>query len=140
VVKVYNINYERNGEMLERCATLKAYSAFVEKVREYRKSTPGKELAFKEAIKYCIEHGILSEFLTRHSTEVFNMLLTEWNTEEWGEVRWEEGRMEGWTEGRTEGQNMVLDLVRQGYTAEQIEARLSDPGSPDARGVEGAGE
>jgi predicted transposase YdaD len=72
-----------------------------------------------------MEHGILSDFLAQHSTEVFNMLLTEWNTEEWGEVCREEGREKGRMEGREEGRNTVLDLMRQGYTVEQIEARLA---------------
>jgi hypothetical protein len=130
VVKVYNINSGHNTELLERCAALKAYSAFVEKVREYRKSAADKELAFKGAVKYCIEHGILSDFLTRHSTEVVNMLLTEWNTEEWGEALREEGLEEGRMEGLIEGQNMVLDLLRQGYTAEQVEARLAELRAP----------
>jgi predicted transposase/invertase (TIGR01784 family) len=31
------------------------------------------------------------------------MLLTEWNTETWGEVQREEGREEGRVEGRVEG-------------------------------------
>jgi hypothetical protein len=34
-------------------------------------------------------------------------------------------RREGRDEGRDEGQNMVLELVKQGYSAEQIEAKLS---------------
>jgi hypothetical protein len=113
LVKVYNINNGHNEAILEKCGVLKGYSVFVEQVREHRKKIPDKELAFREAVKYCLGHGILSDFLARHSTEVFNMLLTEWNTEEWGEVCREEGR------------NTVLDLVRQGYTVEQIEARLA---------------
>ncbi|MDR1443256.1 MAG: Rpn family recombination-promoting nuclease/putative transposase [Treponema sp.] len=122
VVKVYNINSGHNRELLERCGALKGYSAFVEQVREHRKAIADKELAFKEAVKYCIDHNILGDFLAQHSTEVFNMLLTEWNTEEWGEVCREEGH----EQGREEGQNTVLNLIRQGYTVEQIEARLAD--------------
>jgi hypothetical protein len=37
----------------------------------------------------------------------------------------EQGLEQGLEQGRTEGQNMVLELVRQGYSAEQIEARLA---------------
>jgi predicted transposase/invertase (TIGR01784 family) len=37
----------------------------------------------------------------------------------------EEGREEGRKEGLDKGQNMVLELVRAGYSAEQIEAKLA---------------
>jgi predicted transposase YdaD len=37
----------------------------------------------------------------------------------------EGARQEGRQEGHREGQNMVLELVRQGYSAEQIEAKLA---------------
>ncbi|AEF86101.1 hypothetical protein TREPR_0105 [Treponema primitia ZAS-2] len=53
------------------------------------------------------------------------MLFTEWKDEEALEYRYEEGRREGRQEGRNEGQNMVLELVKQGYTAEQIKMKLS---------------
>jgi predicted transposase YdaD len=85
------------------------------------------------AIKYCIENNILKEFLEAHTSEVLNMLLTEWNTVEYGQVQREEGREEGKEEGREEGreegkeegQDMVLDLLDQGYTPEQIRAKLA---------------
>jgi predicted transposase/invertase (TIGR01784 family) len=37
----------------------------------------------------------------------------------------QKGLEQGHKEGRTEGQNMILELVRQGYTAEQIVAKLA---------------
>jgi hypothetical protein len=52
------------------------------------------------------------------------MLITEWNTTEYGEVQREEGR--------EEGQDMVLELLDQGYTAEQIRAVLAAAKTADA--------
>jgi hypothetical protein len=101
-VRVYNINPGHNGEMLKKCRELGGYSVFVDKVRAYAKTISDEKLAFKEAINDCIEHDILREFLQLHSSEVLNMLLTEWNTETWGEVQREEGREEGRKEGREE--------------------------------------
>ncbi|GHU80461.1 hypothetical protein FACS189468_0330 [Spirochaetia bacterium] len=48
------------------------------------------------------------------------MLMTEWNWDTAKEVWYEEGREEGEKKVRE-----LVDLVRQGYTAEQIEAQLS---------------
>ncbi|MDR1626260.1 MAG: hypothetical protein LBT33_06930 [Spirochaetia bacterium] len=45
------------------------------------------------------------------------MLLTEWSTVEYGEVQREEGR--------EEGQNLVVELLDQGYTLEQVKAKLA---------------
>jgi hypothetical protein len=50
------------------------------------------------------------------------MLLTEWSTAEYGEVQ----REEGLEEGLEKGQNMVLELLEQGYTLEEIKAKLRE--------------
>jgi hypothetical protein len=128
-------------------------------VRE-NKETMALEEAMKEAIEYCIGHNVLSGFLIKHGSEVINMLLTEWNTDDakviWREEGWEDGREEGLEEGlekgRAEGREegleeglekgreeglekgrkevqTILNLVRQGYTAEQIEKVLAS-GAP----------
>jgi hypothetical protein len=94
VVQVYNINPGHNTALCTRSETLGGYSIFVDKIREYEKSMP-LEAAMREAIKYCIENGVLKTFLETHSSEVFNMLITEWNTEEAKKVWYEEGREEG---------------------------------------------
>ncbi|GHT70226.1 hypothetical protein FACS1894110_21340 [Spirochaetia bacterium] len=144
-LKVYNINTGHNEGILKKSEALKGYSVFVDKVREYTKTIPDSKHAFREAINDCIEHNILREFLESHAAEVINMLLTEWSTEEWGEVQREEGREEGWLKGRVKGReegreegwvkgqeegrektlHEVLELLKQGYKAEQIEAKLS---------------
>ena len=95
VVKVVNINEGRNAGLARRCKTLAGYSAFIGKARELEKESGDKEEAMKKAIKYCREHDILKEFLEKHSTEVFNMLLTEWNTDDALAVRFDEGKEEG---------------------------------------------
>jgi flagellar biosynthesis/type III secretory pathway protein FliH len=53
------------------------------------------------------------------------MLFTEWNWDDALAVRFEEGMEEGLEKGLEEGQNMVLELMREGYSAEQIEAKLT---------------
>jgi predicted transposase/invertase (TIGR01784 family) len=73
----------------------------------------------KEAVEYCIGHGILREFLKANSSEVINMLMTEWNWEDALEVRWEEGREEGLEEGRRE---TAKNLKEIGLPVDQIAA------------------
>jgi hypothetical protein len=119
-VRVYNINKGHNEEIARRSGKLEGYSSFIGKVRENRETMLPEE-AMKAAIEYCLEHNILRAFLTEHSSEVINMLLTEWNLDDAREVWKEEAR----EEGLEKGQKDVLELVRQGYTAEQIEEILA---------------
>jgi deoxyribodipyrimidine photolyase len=53
--------------------------------------------------------------------EITNMLVTEWNWDTALRVRGEEER----EEGREEGQNLVLELMEQGYTPAEIKAKLA---------------
>jgi len=95
IVKVYNINRGHNSEMLKKCETLDNYSVFIDKIREYQKNGLTLEESVRNAIEYCKENNILKKFLEEHSSEVFNMLLTEWNWDEALEVAREEGLEEG---------------------------------------------
>jgi hypothetical protein len=125
-VTVYNINPGHNEDIVKRCRTLQGYSTFTGKVREYRKTMPLED-AMKAGIAYCLEHDILSEFLVTNTSEVINMLTTEWNIDDAKEVWREEGR----EEGREEERKSILALMKQGYSAEQIEEILtSSPLTP----------
>ena len=48
------------------------------------------------------------------------MLFTEWNLDDALEVRYEEGN----EDGREEKSNEILDLIKKGYTAADIESHL----------------
>jgi hypothetical protein len=61
MVKVYNINEGRNGEIIRRSERLRGYSAFIAKVREYEAAKGEKEAAMREAVRYCMEHDILKD-------------------------------------------------------------------------------
>ena len=91
-VKVLNINEGRNEHVVNRCRKLAEYSAFMAKARSFTDELGSKEEGIKTAIKFCVKHGILKEFLEKHSGEVLSMLLTEWNTEDCIAVRCEEIR------------------------------------------------
>jgi predicted transposase YdaD len=107
-VNVYNINKGHSAEIVENSETLNGYCFFIDKIREYRKSLSYEE-AMKAAIKYCIDHNILKYFFETHSTEVFNMLITEWDTEEAKQVWYEEGLEEGLEKGLEKGREEGLE-------------------------------
>jgi len=135
-VKAININHGRNEAFAQRCKTLAEYSAFVAKVRAIETECGDKAEAIRLAVKHCRDHDILKGFLEKHSTEVQNMLFTEWNWDDALAVRYEEGKEEGWEKGKEEGlekgHEEVLDLVAKGYTVEEIKRKLNQP--PASRG------
>lgn len=118
---VYNINQGHNSEILKKCKTLDNYSIFVDKIREYRKNGFSLEESYNHVINYCIKNNVLKSFLENHSSEVFNMLLTEWNQDEALEVAREEAREEGHEEGLQEGRREGLEEGREEGWKESIE-------------------
>ena len=101
VVKVLNINYNKDNEPLENCKPLEEYTLFVETVRRHVKLDA--ENGFKNAIKECIQNDILRDYLERKSREVMNMLIAEYDYDTDIAVQREEERETAFAEGRSEG-------------------------------------
>ncbi len=120
-----NINKGNNQELMEKCRTLKEYSLFIDKVREYQKSGLGMAQAVDDACVYCIQHDILREFLIKNRNEVRRVFLTEFDAKKQRELdrrdAREEGREEGRQEGRQESQIVLLiKKIKKGQNLEQI--------------------
>ena len=62
-VKVININKGHNKDRVRRCEKLNGYSVFISKAREFEGALKDREAAVKAAVKYCISHGVLKDFL-----------------------------------------------------------------------------
>ena len=101
--EVYNINYGRNAELMERCRPLRDYSILVEKIRRYRKSGLPVSEAVDRAVEECVREDVLTDFLKGHKAEVIGMLLTEYDQAEHMRLLKEEGIEEGIEQGRAEG-------------------------------------
>lgn len=94
-VRMLNINYGHNSELMERCRVLWEYSRFVQISREYMAEAKNWKEALAEAIDYCIEQDILSEFLRINRMEVLGMFLEEFDAEKYERTIRSEGREEG---------------------------------------------
>ncbi|MDR2583476.1 MAG: hypothetical protein LBC75_08360 [Fibromonadaceae bacterium] len=89
---------------------------------EVNKNRETMELAeaVEAAIKSCVERKILVYFLEKHASEVLNMLFTEWNLDDAIAVAKEEAQ----EDEREKNRNEILDLIKKGYTAADIEKHL----------------
>jgi hypothetical protein len=126
VVTMYNINKGRNKELLNRSENLAGYAEFVAQVRENQKAALSLEEAVTGAVRYCVERRILASFLEEHGSEVMGMLLKEWDWDMAKEVWQEEAMEKAREETRKEDRNQILELIDQGYTAEQLKAKLTE--------------
>ena len=117
-VKVYNINKSKGSEVLSRCKTLDEYSLFVEEVRVQTQRDP--ENGFTNAVKICIEKGILKEYLQRKSREVINMLLAEYDYDTDIAVQREESLRIGIQQGIKQG---LQQGIQQGFSDGTYQAK-----------------
>ncbi len=88
--KVININQNKGHDILKNCLPMAEYSAFMEYIREYRASGLNNAEAITYAIQRCRKANIMTDFLNKYSSEVENMLFTQWNWDDAMEVAKEE--------------------------------------------------
>jgi hypothetical protein len=116
IVEIININTGHNPEILRNSETLYGYSMFVTKGREFYEQTGDLAEAITKAIRWCIREGILVEYLKKNGSEVENMLITEWDQEEYVKVQREEAAEQ--TAAKYQAQHArdlaeIADLKRQ---------------------------
>ena len=101
-----NINRGHNEKLKEMCKSLKDYSEYTARVREYAQVKPVEE-AVEQAISECIQEGIMAEFLKQNRAEAKQVSIYEYDEEKHmrqeREASWEEGREVGREEGRVQG-------------------------------------
>ena len=81
IAKQININYGYNQKLLETCKRLHDYSYFINEIRA--NITEGLILseAISQAMDSCIRKEILVDILSKQRSEVYDMLLTEFDEE-----------------------------------------------------------
>ena len=107
-----NINVDKENPVLTRCEALKEYSEFMEQVRFNVENKIPEALTV--AIKQSIKQGFLSDYLSRKSTEVENMLLTEYDYDTDIAVQRQEAYEDGVEKGISQG-------IQQGSQQKAIE-------------------
>ena len=107
VCKVYNINFGKNKELLDRCVVLKEYMIFVDYVRFYNQEFGYDELekAINKAIDRCIEEDVLADFLKENRAEVIKVTQLDYTFDRQITMEREDARAEGRAEGRAVGKS-----------------------------------
>ena len=95
-VRMININYGHNRELLKACKPLEEYSWFIAKIREVNGTSDGDkpmsvEAAIDKAIEEMPDDFLIKGFIVENRAEVMDMCLTEYNEAETMEMFKEEG-------------------------------------------------
>lgn len=121
-----NINPGHNEKILEACKTLREYTEYTSRVREYTRIMD-LEVAVERAITECIQEGILEEFLKKNRAEAKSVSIYEYDMEKHMRMEREDAREDGIQEGiqkgiqtgifenRTEIIQKMLSLKRYSY-------------------------
>ena len=123
LVKVININIDKENPILKQCRALQEYSTLIELIRETKRENPKAPL--EKALSKAINDGILAEYLKRKSTEVRNMLIAEYSYETDIKVQRREAFRLGKEEGISEGAEQkaietAKKFIKMGLPLEQI--------------------
>ncbi len=84
------------------------------KIKDNRNMGMDREEAILTAIDNCINSNILTDILKNEKSEVYHMLLTEYDEKKHLKHTFEEGRQEGFAAGRQEGLSIGK---REGFSA-----------------------
>ena len=137
VCKVYNINFGKNEQLLEKCKVIREYMIFVNYVRYYHKEQEYDDLAtaINRAIDRCIEEDVLADFLRENRAEVVKVTQLDYTFDRQIMLEREDAREEGREEGREEvfkildeihkGNNTSEKLVKLGYDLEMVKKVLN---------------
>ena len=120
VVSAFNINFDLPQPLLQKCPYLSDYSILVGKVKEGIRLGLSRRDAISRAVKFCLDNGIMGNYLIEHSEEVFNMLALEWNMNDALQARFEDGRNE-------EREAVAIKLIHMGLNFTDIQKATDLP-------------
>ncbi len=120
IVRMLNINYGRNEELLASCQPLNEYAWFINEVNNNLSDCDTSE-AVNKALKAMPKDFQIYGFLAKHTSEVEGMLDTEYNEAEIKELFMEDGRKEG----RKEGHKEALDEGIKAFILDKLEDNIA---------------
>ena len=101
-VKMINVNYGRSNELMKKCTRLEEYSIFIQQVRVNTKKGMKLNKAIDEAIFYCMDKGILVDYLKKHRFRARMYGMLEYGSERHMYMERRDARLEGEISGTIE--------------------------------------
>lgn len=112
-VRMLNINFGHNKELMEKCHRLWEYAYFVEQINQGLREGLGVKRAVNHAVEHCIDRGVLDDILTESRMEVIGMLLYEYDERKVMKYLRKESREEGRKEGMEQGIKALIEYGQE---------------------------
>ncbi len=127
-VRMINVNYGRNKELMNACKPLAEYSWFINEIRKNQSNGHNLEAAVDAALEEMPVNYVIRRFLMIHKQEVHGMLDTEYNEAEVMELFKEDGRKEGLEQGLDLHLiNLICKKLAKGKDLETIAEEVEEP-------------
>jgi hypothetical protein len=97
---MYNINADRNPELMKSCKALREYASFIYMVRENYQETGNLNQAIEQALNTAISENYMDGFFECYRSEVYMNVLTDFDVKIYEDGLKEDGREEGKTVGK----------------------------------------
>lgn len=94
IATMLNINYGHNQTLLNQCKRLHDYSLFIATIRQNLNNGYSPRTAVRMAMDQCIQNHVLEDILLKQKSEVFNMLLSEFDLKKYIRSEREDARRE----------------------------------------------
>ena len=129
VVKLINLRYNKDNEILNRSKTLMGYSKLVTYVKEDLSEGKSLKDSIRAAVQRCICEGHLVDFLKKHGEEIEKMKFYEFTLEEYRDLIEKEAAEQGLAQGIEQGLDegikvFILDNRTEGVSDERILTKL----------------
>ncbi len=130
VVKLINLRYNKDNEILNRSRILMGYSKLVTYVKDALSEGIPLERSIRTAIQRCIHEGYLVDFLKKHGEEIEKMKFYEFTMEEYRDLvareAAEQAHAQGIAQGLGEGmKRFTLDNRAEDISKERILSKLT---------------
>lgn len=124
-VRMLNINYGHNKELMDKCVALRDFAILNYRIREELAKGKVIEKAVAEAVDSCIDDDIMAEFLKKEKGGVIRMHVLDYNEEKHRESLIQEGIEKGISQGIAEGISektmiVIKNMLLRGQTDEDI--------------------
>ena len=126
VVKIINLRYNKDNEILKRSKNLAGYSMLITRIKDGLKEGIPLETSIQRAIQSCMEDGYLTAFLQQYGEEIGKMKFYEFSQKEYEDLLAEESFEAGMEKGLEKGMEAGIEKgLKKGLEA-GIEALISD--------------
>ena len=123
-VTFHNIAYGSEKMLLRMSRPLHDYSFFLNCIKTNIAGGMERVRAIREAMRYCMEHDVMKEFLQEHESEVIDMVNFEWNQKDFEEAIREDGIEQGMARGREEGLAKGREEEKSAFILSMLKEKL----------------